>query len=150
MCKERLILLEEDGWCKINNLKELDVTIRQKFIDCLTTEENDGVELWIDEYRNLFRGKKISSMGDKVSCLDKMRRFVLTYPEYTKDEILAATRFYIESQAPFYKFLRRADYFIFKKEKYEDDGSEVSILLNILEEMNGKEYTANKDLTKEI
>ncbi len=71
---------------------------------------------WIDEYRALFKGTKIGIMGDPKSCLDKMVRFFEEYPELAdKDLIFKATKKYIDSEAmQNYKYLQRADYFIYK------------------------------------
>lgn len=44
-----------------------------------------------------------------------MSEFVKTYPEYTEEDILNATRKYIESCTDF-TYLQKAHYFIFKKD----------------------------------
>lgn len=78
---------------------------------------------WIDEYRELFKGKKIGSMGSRSACIVKMDRFLSQYP-YTKAVVISATERYINSQREQgYKFLQRADYFIFKNE--DMDGSKI-------------------------
>ncbi len=74
------------------------------------------IKQWIDEYRALFKGTKIGIMGDPKACLDKMVRFFEEYPELAdKDLIFKATKKYIDSEAMNnYKYLQRADYFIYK------------------------------------
>jgi hypothetical protein len=76
----------------------------------------DQINDWIVEYRNLYKGTKVGIMGDPKSCLEKMCRFFVEYPQYAnKDLILNATKKYIETEAfTNYKYLQRADYFIYK------------------------------------
>lgn len=72
------------------------------------------VKDWIQEYRNLFKGIKKNSMGDKNACLTNMRAFLKNNPQYTKEQIFLATKNYIRNTEPVYtKF---ADYFIYKTE----------------------------------
>ena len=73
---------------------------------------------WIDEYRKLFmpaRGSNSRSiLGDKKACIDKMNKFLKSYP-YTKDTVLAATKNYVNSKhKDRYAYTQCADYFIFK------------------------------------
>lgn len=76
----------------------------------------NSIKEWIDEYRSLFKGTKIGAMGDPKACLDKMVRFFEEYPDYAnKDLIFNATKKYIQTEAnQNYKYLQRADYFIYK------------------------------------
>jgi hypothetical protein len=76
----------------------------------------DQINDWIVDYRNLYKGTKVGIMGDPKSCLEKMCRFFVEYPQYAnKDLILNATKKYIETEAfTNYKYLQRADYFIYK------------------------------------
>lgn len=91
---------------------------------------------WIlDEYRPKFSSEatgEVGKMGDSTAVLFKMKRFMLANPETTKEEILGATDLYIESVTN-KKYLKQADYFIFKKENHTDD-SEVSTLSTWIEE----------------
>ena len=88
-----------------------------------------GISLWIDEYRELFKGKKTGAMGSKLSCTMNMSKFWETCPGFQdKELILFATRRYIASTANSnYKYMMEADNFISKdgKSKLEAVCSEV-------------------------
>jgi len=72
-------------------------------------------ENFIDDYRQLFAGKKPGAQGTIDEVIKNMSEFVKTYPEYTEEDILNATRKYIESCTDF-TYLQKAHYFIFKKD----------------------------------
>lgn len=93
-----------------------------------------SIKEWIDEYRALFKGTKAGIMGDPKACLDKMIRFFEEYSQFAnKEQILKATQAYIQSEAQSnYKYLQRADYFIYKITGKE----EVSRLASYCEEDN--------------
>jgi hypothetical protein len=129
--------LQDEGWLKIvgNDLPQ-DIEVRQKFINTLdaTEEELTKTEVsdWYEEYRELFKKtRKRGSTGSRASVIEKLSRFVISYPEYTKEQILKATESYIRTCAPSYKYLMQADYFISKK---DDEGTVRSRLLTFLEE----------------
>ena len=126
--------LESSGWIKITGEDILrNLEIRQKFIeisepDGLSERIND-VENWFQSYRDLFKGRKPGSMGDGSSVIDKLKRFIKLHPQYTKEQILTATKRYIATESP--RYLQRADYFIFKQDVNK---IEMSRLLSFLEE----------------
>lgn len=95
---------------------------------------------WIlEEYRPRFSSEatgEAGKMGDSTAVVFKMKKFMLSHPEVTKQEILAATDLYIESVTN-KKYLKQADYFIFKKESHTDE-SEVSTLSIWLEELRNQ------------
>jgi len=138
---ETLKHLERKKFIKITNYETFEYSYRQKGIDFVKKIEKEFTEVnvvikekpgvtilsemknvaleikdWIEEYRDLFKGLKPGVMGDKNACLNKMVRFFKEYPEYAnKDIILKATQNYIQVEAhQNYKFLQKADYFIFK------------------------------------
>jgi hypothetical protein len=78
--------------------------------------ENADVELWIDDWRKIFHGKKPGSMGNKEACLKKMQHFMLQYPDYDKDLIFKAAEAYINSFTGDTRFFQQADYFIYKQD----------------------------------
>lgn len=131
--------LEYESWLKItgNNIYT-DLDIRQEFIELVSKgkiEKNIAdVVNWIDEYRMLFRGKKQGAMGDPNACLLKMQKFIKTYPQFTKEQILKATALYIESNSPRYTYLQQADYFISKQGG--NDKIATSRLLTYLEDID--------------
>jgi hypothetical protein len=82
---------------------------------------SDGVD-WIEEWLDLFpRGVRSGGKllrADSQSCLKKMEVFTKTYPAYTKDVIMEATRRYLEDRAAVnYEYTRCAVYFIYRLEK---------------------------------
>jgi hypothetical protein len=95
--------------------KELKRAIAKEIKNADQTLKNQ-INDWIVDYRNLYKGTKVGIMGDPKSCLEKMCRFFVEYPQYAnKDLILNATKKYIETEAfTNYKYLQRADYFIYK------------------------------------
>lgn len=96
-------------------VKELKKEIRKE-IKQGDEELRNSITEWIDDYRNLFKGTKVGIMGDPKACLDKMVRFFQEYPQFAnKDIVFKATEAYIQSEANHnYKYLQRADYFIYK------------------------------------
>lgn len=91
----------------------------------------EEIENRIDEYRGMFKGIRPKSIGDKKQCLDNLKAWVLKNPNYSFEDILRATRFYIENTET--KFISNADNFIFK---YDSFGKPVSSLSTILEAIN--------------
>lgn len=74
---------------------------------------------WVRDYNNLFpepiRGQR-NLRGNEQSCISRMRWFMKTY-NYTKEQILAATEEYLNSQAASedgHKYTVTSDYFIRK------------------------------------
>ncbi len=108
--REMMEILESDGWVKITSSKFPDgIEVRQKFIDCLNLSEDEvlesEIENWIDEYRGIFKGKRVGSMGDRDACIAKMTKFLSIYNDkFTKSDILEAAKLYVQSQAPTYKY----------------------------------------------
>lgn len=70
------------------------------------------VDTWIQDYRNLFKGIKIGSQGDKNACTLKMKKFMKDNPTYSKEHIFNVTKSYIDTTEP--TFTMQADYFIYK------------------------------------
>lgn len=131
--------LEEAGWIKIvgTNLFT-DIEIRETFIELFKPSDLERrleeVPIWINKYRDIFRGRKQGAMGDPNACMQKMRRFITQYPQYTVEQILKATQLYVDSQGPRYTFLQQADYFISKQGT--SDKIATSRLLTYLEDLD--------------
>ena len=75
---------------------------------------------FIEEYRNLWKGLKVGSMGSPMACKEKMLRWMGENPNYTKEDILKAAKIYINSLNN-YQYLQAAHYFIYKKDGKEED-----------------------------
>lgn len=113
---------------KSDNLKEIVLSTKG------ITDVNKVTD-WIEEYRSLFKGKKLGAMGSQIACVTKMQKFLKDYPQFAdKDLILAAAKKYINSEARSnYIYLQRADYVISKK----DSDSVNSRLAAFCEEVQG-------------
>lgn len=89
---------------------------------------NEGFDEFIEEYRNLWKGLKVGSLGSYRTCYDKMKRWMSENPNYSKEDILKAARIYIKSLDN-YQYLQQADYFIFKKDG-KDENSRLSAFID--------------------
>lgn len=103
---------------------------------------------WIKEYRMLFAGKRPKAMGSEAQCTSRMDRFTLNYPQYDKDTIINATKYYLEIEKDnnMYKYIKQADNFIYSKKGGEPEESRLLQMIEeylILEERKDK----NKDST---
>jgi hypothetical protein len=134
--------LQEMGLIKITSnsivlrKKGIDLLNEPRFVTSVTTVV-ERPEEWIEEFRKLFKGKKPGAMGDKKGCLMKMKRFLQENPEVTKDQIIAATKSYIQSCASDgYRFLQRSDYFIYKQDNHKGESSRLSAWID---ELDGSE-----------
>lgn len=144
-------LLQEKKFIKIIKDEKNRVTfvLREKataMIDLLITGEkrasykkqkevlNIDVLTRLPEFRNKWKGLKAGSMGSLQSCKDKMLRWMNDNPDYTFDEILKAADHYIESLKGDYRFLQRADYFIFKQENNREESSRLSAYIDEIDD----------------
>lgn len=124
--------LEKDGWVKIEGeVIEASAKFKKVFKKYIS---HVGVEVWINEYRELFpKGHKVFKRlvrGDRNGCIEKMQAFVKTYPQYTKERIIAVTKQYIFGFGKSYDGMQCADYFIEK--------NKISQLAAYLEDSDGK------------
>lgn len=88
--------------------------------------------------------------GNKTDIKKKLQSFFKKYEKYTDEQILQATRLYVQSFNGNYKFMRILKYFIWKDEKKVDSEGkgyieEVSDLASWIEnggsEVNGNDWT---------
>lgn len=111
--------LQEAGYIKVLNWETRELIITDK----LKKDLKLPVEDWIDDYRNLFKGKKPGAMGDRNACIIKMTEFLKKRPDVTPEIVLAATNKYITVEsAQRWKYLMQADYFISKNQGNTKDG----------------------------
>ena len=138
--------LEQKGFIK-RNLSEVILREKSKLLlDFLSIESNysnykekkiikksnrvinEGFDEFIEEYRNLWKGLKVGSMGSPMACKEKMPRWMKENPNYSKEDILKAAKIYINSLNN-YQYLQAAHYFIYKKDGKEED-SRLSAFIN--------------------
>ena len=150
-------LLEEKGFIK--KTPEYNFVLREKsklLLDFLSIESsysdykskkvvkksnrviNEGFDEFIEEYRKLWKGLKVGSLGSYKTCYDKMKRWMSENPNYSKEDILKAARIYIKSLDN-YQYLQQADYFIFKKDG-KDENSRLSAFIDE-QESNNTDWT---------
>ena len=92
----------------------------KKVVKKSTRTISEGFDEFIEEYRNLWKGLKVGSMGSPNACKEKMLRWMGENPNYTKEDILKAAKIYINSLNN-YQYLQAAHYFIYKKDGKEED-----------------------------
>ena len=142
-------LLEDGGWLKITGKKvPEDCEVRQKFLQLLDVPDDSVIIDWIEEYRELFKNTRPGAMGDKNVCVGNMVRFLTAYPQYTKEDILKATKYYVDTMRGNYKYLTQADYFISKKDI--KTGEVTCKLLPFVEEVKSESFVQADDFTKSI
>lgn len=116
---EMILNLEAKGFVK--DLPD-GIILRKKTLDLfnvIVPTKTKDLEEFVENYRNLFpSGVKSGNRlvkGDKFGCLSKLRNFTVKYPEYTKEEVLEATKIYIDlCRKRNYDKMTSADYFIEK------------------------------------
>jgi len=99
---------------------------------------NEGFDEFIEDYRNLWKGLKVGSMGSPNACKEKMERWMKENPNYSKEDILKAAKIYINSLNN-YQYLQAAHYFIYKKDGKEED-SRLSAFIEE-KEVNNTDWT---------
>lgn len=121
----------------------LIVTEKYKNLNQKRNKE-DSVELWIDEWYELFP-KGVKSGGyyavrcDKQGCIKKLKNFIKNNPEFDKNVILKATKKYVDEAAlQGYAYMKTAPYFIEK--------SGVSLLAGFCENVSSKEEIINDNI----
>lgn len=132
--------LSQNGWINID--ADSIVTVREKFKEFINERETTkNVETWIVEYCELFPvgiyNNATPVRSSKTNCLKKMKTFVNENKKITKEDIIEATKLYLEKRGrDGYKYTMSAQNFISK------DG--ISMLLNIIEDVQARvEYREN-------
>jgi len=149
------IILSKEEHTKIKQKIIGDIlTIEVKISEEITRQDIENkmseIEDFVKEYRLLFKGKKEKAMGDSHACPFKMALFMLVYPQYSQEDIINAARKHIESnKANNYRYMRRADYFIFKQEEFDGRKMITSTLLSVLEDSD-TELEISNDYFKDL
>lgn len=159
-----LDLLEEKGLIKIlEDNKNLYIELRQKALDLLELFNSDvelkanntktvkksnrainaELEERLPEFRDKWKGLKPGSMGSLHSCRDKLTRWMKENPNYKFDEILKAADMYIASLNGDYRFLQRADYFVYKQENNREESSRLSAFIDEIGEFKPEDWTSS-------
>lgn len=140
--------LQKNKWIRILDYGNLTIKLRDKISKIVEESSDLDFDKFISEYRALFKGTRVGSMGTSITVNKNMREFMLTYPQYSKEHILKATKAYIEScSSENYKYLKQADYTIFKNQDFTRT-NKTSTLLQWCEEIEENDYKEKK--TNEI
>lgn len=127
------ILIREKGkiLLELVSIETLNSSNNKKTLKKSERIINQEVESLVKEYRSLWKGLKPGSMGSEQGCKDKLKRWMLNNPQYTKEDILKAAKTYIKSLNN-YNYLQQADYFIYKKDLY-GESSKLSAFIDEVE-----------------
>lgn len=160
-----LAKLEKQQYIKIITIENNEKTILLrdksiKLIEFLTIEINNSLEEnvktikkseriinidleRIDEFRFKWKGLKSGAMGSAQACKDKLNRWMKENPQYSFDDILKASDMYINSLNGDYRFLQRADYFIYKQENNREESSRLSAHIDEIDSFMKDDWTTN-------
>jgi hypothetical protein len=139
---EKIIILREKSKLLIDFLliEGLNDSYKEKKITKKSSRVlNDGFDNFITEYRSLWKGLKVGSMGSHNSCSDKLSRWLKENTQYSKEDVLKAARIYINSLDN-YQYLQQADYFIYKKDAH-GESSRLSAFIDETE-VNNTDWTS--------
>jgi hypothetical protein len=119
------ISVEEFNLLLVNGFLTRNYNTGDPFVDYEITEKGLAVlgnsisNSWIEEWYDLFP-KGIKSGGylvrdGKSACMKKMDKFIKAHPEFTKEDIIKATKNYVNAfKVKNYEYMRLASYFIEK------------------------------------
>lgn len=96
----------------------------------------------LPEFRNKWKGLKPGSMGSLEACKSKLKRWMDENPDYTFDEVLKAAELYIDSLNGDYRYLQRADYFIYKQNNHKEESSNLSAFIDEIDDSPGGDWTS--------
>lgn len=91
---------------------------------------SEDIKERIEEFRHKWKGLKPGAMGSLKSCYLKLARWMNENPEYSFEDILKAADIYIDSLGGDYRYLQRADYFVYKQENNREESSRLSSFID--------------------
>lgn len=124
---------------EIDDTLEEDTIAIKKSVRAINAEVKDNIH----KFRNIWKGLKPGAMGGSKSCEIKLMRWRKENPEYTFEDILKAANIYIESLRGDYRFLQKADYFIFKQENNREESSRLSAFIDEIDTDMNADWTSN-------
>ena len=153
--EQKFIKITEENEEKQITLREKSIELLEYFIveieNPLTKKEktikrsqrviNADINNRVEELRLKWKGLKVGSMGSLQSCKDKLTRWLKENPDYTFDEILKAADMYIDSLNGDYRYLQRADYFIYKQENNREESSRLSAFIDEIDSFVKDDWT---------
>lgn len=118
------------------NTKEITIKKSQRAINLDISDR-------VTEFRLKWKNLKAGSMGSLQSCKYKITRWMKENPDYSFDDILKAADMYIDSLNGDYRFLQRADYFIYKQENNREESSRLSGFIDEINTFTKDDWTTN-------
>lgn len=132
--KKFIKIIKEDNKDKyLLRPKASDLIDKFQTIQVVAEKKNEiavDIKEKIEEFRSKWKGLKPGSMGSLKSCYLKLARWMSENPEYSFEEVLQAADLYIESLGGDYRYLQRADYFIYKQENNREESSRLSSFID--------------------
>ncbi len=89
---KEIIIIREKGKLLLNDLQTFTPSISKRVIKKVIAPPIDNFDEFITEFRQLWKGLRPGSMGAQNGCAEKMRRWMLTNPNYTQQDILKAAK----------------------------------------------------------
>ncbi len=131
----------------INNLLNGYSTDQQVSKTQLSTRKlNTIIDENVDNFRAVWKGLKPGAMGSRDNCKAKLTRWMRNNPDRSIDDIIKAAKIYVRSLRGDYKYLQRADYFIYKKMGGEE-GSRLDAFIEEIENVTFAEETWTNKLS---
>lgn len=127
------------------NLESSNITFELKYpiLACEQVADNFD-EDYFKSIRKLWKGLKPGAMGSETAARNKLKRFFKNNPEVTWGDVEKASKCYLESLQGDYRYLKRFDYFIYKRENLKLE--ETSTLEIWLEEAEDFEELDKPDI----
>lgn len=141
----RKYFLRQKGKIALSKIIKIETTKNEEKLlikDISIKDQIEDFNILITKYRTKFKDLKVGSMGNNKAVRDKLKRWMKDNPDVTQKEILNAVDTYLESLNGDYRYLQRADYFIYKQNLRKEEVSRLSLFI----EENRKEVV-NSDWT---
>lgn len=133
------IMFRQKGKDLIDSVFDRNVKIKEK---PSKKQMNVDILIRLPEFRSKWKGLKPGSMGSLQSCKAKLVRWMNENPGYDFDDVLKAAEAYIESLNGDYRFLQRADYFIYKQENNREESSRLSAFIDEIGGVSQGDWTS--------
>lgn len=145
MYSKNLLKVDKDHLVSTGQVLSWNDNIPEIILSNVKAPKQQGVEEWIERYRQVFKNKKAGAMGSKQSCIDKMKKFIADYPEFSNPELIisAATRYVNTQRVNNYAYLQRADYVISKKDS-DTTNSRLAAFCEEVLDLDSKEEKFNQ------
>ena len=116
---KEIIIIREKGKLLIDELQNVkpQSSVPKRIIKEAPTKVGIPEIDFTLEFRSLWKGLKPGSMGSPTACHEKLKRWMIANPSYTKEDVMKAAKAYIKSLTN-YQYLQQADYFVYKKDAH--------------------------------